>query len=150
MPPNPPSQCPFVQCPHDSVPPTMHFVRIECLERGTKETVAKDDQDELTQLLKYEMHELYRNAFGSGFFHDDALIFPLSTPRESIPCSVVISECESVSRYEGLLSQITALKHEDVFSSCGERGGVGVIFVLSCFVVGGRVKKPQRALGGWL
>ena len=41
-------------------------------------------------------------------------------------------------------------KHEDVFSSCGERGGVGVIFVLSCFVVGGQVKKPQRVLGGWL
>ena len=39
-------------------------------------------------------------------------------------------------------------KREDVFSGCGERGGVGVIFVLSCFVVGGRVIKPQRALGG--
>ena len=24
--------------------------------------VAKDEQDELTQLLKYEKHELYRNA----------------------------------------------------------------------------------------
>ena len=28
---------------------------------------AKDDQDELTQLLKYEKRTLYRNAFGAGF-----------------------------------------------------------------------------------
>ena len=27
---------------------------------------AKDEQDELTQLLKYEKHEIYRNAFGEG------------------------------------------------------------------------------------
>ena len=54
---------------------------------------------------------------------------------------------EFKDRYEGLLSQSAALKREDVFTSCGERKRVGVIFVLSGFVVGGRVKKPQRALG---
>ena len=29
--------------------------------------VAKDDQDGLTQLLKYEKRELYQNEFGAGF-----------------------------------------------------------------------------------
>ena len=58
----------------------------------------KDEQDELTQLIKYEKHELYRNAIRVRVrLDDDALVLPLSTPRESIPCSVVISECESVN-----------------------------------------------------
>ena len=45
-----------------------------------KETVAKDEQDELTQLLKYEKHEIYRNAFGSEFVYKMTLyyfLFPL-------------------------------------------------------------------------
>ena len=29
--------------------------------------VAKDKQDELTQLLEYEKREFYRNEFGAGF-----------------------------------------------------------------------------------
>ena len=29
--------------------------------------------------------------------HEEALVFPLSTPREAIPCSVVMSECGSVN-----------------------------------------------------
>ena len=116
-----------------------------------KETVAKD---ELTQLLKYEKHELYQNPFGSGFVYNDALVYPLSTPRESIPCSVVItmwiSEPVNLRIAMRDYSHRSQHKREDVFSSCGERGGVGVIFVLSCFVVGGRIKKPLRALGGCL
>ena len=39
--------------------------------------VAKDQQDELRQLLKYEKHELYRNPFGSGFVYKIMLYYVL-------------------------------------------------------------------------
>ena len=72
---------------------------------------------------------------GPGSVYDDALVFP---PCESIPCSAVISECESVNLRIAMRDYSRrSLKCEEVFSSCEERGGVEVIFVLSCFVVGG-------------
>ena len=57
---------------------------------------------------------------------------------------------EFKDRYEGLISQSTALKREDIFSSCREREGWGSFLSRVVLLWGGRVKKPQNALGGLL
>ena len=150
MPPNPPSQQMLVR---SSSVPMMRSCRLCTLCRlilWNGAMVANDDQDELTQLLKYEKHELYRNALRAGFsLRWCCSIFSFySTRIYSLLCSdhwTQISEFKD--RYEGLLSQITALKCEDVFSSCGERGGVGVIFIL-LFCCGGSSYKTSKGFGG--
>ena len=71
MPPNPPSQCtlclPVRPVSPWSSPADVALCADWLFGVEHKETVAKDERDELTQLLKYEKHDLYRNAFGSGF-----------------------------------------------------------------------------------
>ena len=70
MPPNPPSQRMLVRSrpvspwcgPADDALCANWLFGME-----RKEMAAKDDQDELTQLLKYEKRELYRNEFRAGF-----------------------------------------------------------------------------------
>ena len=156
MPPNPPSQRMLVRS--SSVPMTRSSRRCTLCRLIVWNGAQRNGSEgwarwaEAIAIIR-EAWTLSKRIWVRVCLHDDALVFPLSTPRESIPCSVVISECESVNLRIAMrdCSRRSRYWNARTFSvSCRERGGVGVIFFLSCFVVGSRVKKPQRALRGWL
>ena len=156
MPPNPPSQGMLVRSrPVSPWHSPADYALCADWFFGTehKEMVAKDDQDELMQLLKYEKRELYRNEFGAGSLR---WCFGISSFHTTRIYSLLYSDqwmqiSESVNLRIAMRDTLTDHGAETWGPfQLRRKGGVGVILVLTCFVVGGWVIKPQRALGGWL